>query len=93
MIHNFPTCPVVLRVTSCYRKRGLTTKEGRILIDRINECYQTKGLKQKISKDTYLQKGSAEYGGYAGVFTSIWIIEKCCSTPRRRWIARSGIES
>lgn len=34
-----------------------------------------KGLKQKISKDTYLQKGSAEHGGYARGFTSIWITE------------------
>lgn len=32
-------------------------------------------LKQKISKDTYLQKGSAEHGGYAQGFTSIWITE------------------
>lgn len=34
-----------------------------------------KGLKQKISKDTCLQKGSAEHGGYARGFTSIWITE------------------
>jgi len=34
-----------------------------------------KGLKQKISKDTCLQKGSAEHGGYAKGFTSIWITE------------------
>ena len=34
-----------------------------------------KGLQQKISKDSYLQKGSAEHGGYAGGFTSIWITE------------------
>jgi len=34
-----------------------------------------KGLKQKISKGNYLQKGSAEHGGYAGGFTSIWITE------------------
>ena len=33
------------------------------------------GLQQKISKDSYLQKGSAEHGGYAGGFTSIWITE------------------
>lgn len=33
------------------------------------------GLKQKISKDSYLQKGSAEHWGYAGGFTSIWITE------------------
>ncbi len=33
------------------------------------------GLQQKISKDTYLQKGSAEQGGYAKGFTSIWITE------------------
>ena len=32
-----------------------------------------KGLKQKISKDTYLQKRSAEHGIYAKGFTSIWI--------------------
>nr|WP_320119403.1 hypothetical protein [uncultured Marinifilum sp.] len=34
-----------------------------------------KGLKQKISKDTYLRKGSAEHVGYAKGFTSIWITE------------------
>ena len=34
-----------------------------------------KGLKQEISKDAYLQKGSAEHGGYARGFTSIWITE------------------
>ena len=34
-----------------------------------------KGSKQKISKDTYLQKGSAEHVGYAKGFTSIWITE------------------
>ena len=34
-----------------------------------------KGLKQKISKDTYLQKRSAEHGRYAKGFTSIWITE------------------
>ena len=34
-----------------------------------------KGLKQKISKGTYLQKGSAEHVGYAKGFTSIWITE------------------
>ena len=33
------------------------------------------GLKQKISKDTYLQNESAEHGGYAKGFTSIWITE------------------
>ena len=33
------------------------------------------GLQQKISKDSYLQKGSAEHGGYAKGFTSIWITE------------------
>lgn len=33
------------------------------------------GLQQKISEDTYLPKGSAEHGGYAGGFTSIWITE------------------
>lgn len=34
-----------------------------------------KGLRQKISKDTYLQKRSAEHGRYAKGFTSIWITE------------------
>ena len=34
-----------------------------------------KGLKQKISKDLYLQKGSAEHRGYAREFTSIWKTE------------------
>jgi group II intron reverse transcriptase/maturase len=34
-----------------------------------------KGLQQKISKDTCLQKRSAEHGGYAKGFTSIWITE------------------
>jgi len=34
-----------------------------------------KGLKQKISKDTSLQKISAEHGRYAKGFTSIWITE------------------
>jgi len=34
-----------------------------------------KGLQQKISKDTYLQKVSAEHRGYAKGFTSIWITE------------------
>lgn len=35
------------------------------------------GLKQKTSDRTgaCLQKGSAEHGGYAGGFTSIWIAE------------------
>ena len=35
-----------------------------------------KGLKQKISQDTYLHKGSAEHGAYAKGFTSIWITER-----------------
>jgi group II intron reverse transcriptase/maturase len=38
-------------------------------------------LKQKISKDTYSQKRSAEHGGYAKGFTSIWITENNTVTP------------
>ncbi|MDC0584716.1 hypothetical protein OAO55_03200 [Bacteroidales bacterium] len=34
-----------------------------------------KGLQQKISKDTYLQKVSAKHRGYVKGFTSIWITE------------------
>lgn len=40
-----------------------------------------KGLKQEISKDTYLQKRSAEHGRYATGFTSIWITENNTVTP------------
>jgi len=39
------------------------------------------GLKRKKSKDTYLQKGSAEHVGYARGFTSIWITENNTVSP------------
>lgn len=39
------------------------------------------GIKQKISKDTYLQKGNAEHVGYARGLTSIWITENNTITP------------
>jgi len=42
---------------------------------RVNESYQMKGGKQKISKDTCLQNSRAEPEGYAGGQTFIWITE------------------
>ncbi len=42
---------------------------------RVNESYQMKGGKQKISKDTCLQNTRAEPEGYAGGQTYIWITE------------------
>ena len=43
--------------------------------------YRMGGRKQKISKDTYLQKASAEHRGYAKGLTSIWITENNTVTP------------
>jgi group II intron reverse transcriptase/maturase len=55
--------------------------KDRTLIDSINDAYLMEGLKQKISRDTYLQKGSAEHGGYAKGLTSIWITENNTVAP------------
>lgn len=41
----------------------------------VNECYQVKGRKQKISQDTYLQKNRTESEGYVGGQTFMWITE------------------
>jgi hypothetical protein len=42
---------------------------------KVNESYQMKGGKQKISQDTCLQKSRAEPEGYAGGQTFTWITE------------------
>ena len=42
---------------------------------RVNECYQMKGIKQKISQDSCLEKVRAELGGYQEVQTFMWITE------------------
>lgn len=44
-------------------------------------AYHIGGRKQKILKDTYLQKVSAEHRGYAKGLTSIWITENNTVTP------------
>ncbi len=44
-------------------------------------AYRMGGRKQKILKDTYLQKASAEHRGYAKGLTSIWITENNTVTP------------
>ena len=44
-------------------------------------AYRMGGLNQKISKDTYLQKVSAEHVGYARGLTSIWITENNTVAP------------
>src|SRR5690606_20770184 len=41
----------------------------------VNECYQMKGRKQKISKDTWLQNDRAVPEDYAGGQTFMWITE------------------
>lgn len=41
----------------------------------VNECYQVKGRKQKISKDTWLQNDRAVPDDYAGGQTFMWITE------------------
>ena len=41
----------------------------------VNECYRMNGLKQTISKESYLQKARAELDGYVGVQTFMRITE------------------
>jgi len=42
---------------------------------KVNESYQVKGGKQKISRDTCQQRDRAEPEGYAGGQTFMWITE------------------
>jgi len=55
--------------------------EGQNLSYQINEDYQMKGRRQKISQDSYHQKVGAEHRGNDGVPASIWITENNEGTP------------